>query len=195
MSIVLTKIYELEDINNKEVLRYAGVNGEAIDLCELVDECIKEANGKFVYKVCYSEFDIAFYEDYIDLGFLKTTSQDLRKNLTDCSSVVVFAATVGLEIDRLIKKYSHISPAKALIFQAIGAERIEALCDTFNSDIKAEKTSVAPRFSAGYGDFALGSQKEIFKVLDCERKIGLTLNGSMLMSPSKSVTAIIGVKK
>ena len=36
-------------------------------------------------------------------------------------------------------------------------------------------------------------QKDIFKVLDCERKIGLTLNESLLMSPSKSVTAIVGI--
>ena len=36
-------------------------------------------------------------------------------------------------------------------------------------------------------------QKDIFSVLDCQRKIGLTLNDSMLMSPTKSVTAIIGI--
>jgi len=36
-------------------------------------------------------------------------------------------------------------------------------------------------------------QRDIFAVLDCPRKIGLSLNGSLLMSPSKSVTAIIGI--
>ena len=50
-----------------------------------------------------------------------------------------------------------------------------------------------PRFSAGYGDFELSAQTEIFHALDCQRKIGLTLNDSLLMSPSKSVTAIIGI--
>ena len=49
------------------------------------------------------------------------------------------------------------------------------------------------RFSPGYGDLKLSSQKDIFRVLDCSRKIGLSLNDSLLMSPSKSVTAIIGV--
>ena len=29
--------------------------------------------------------------------------------------------------------------------------------------------------------------------MDCPRKIGLTLNESLLMSPSKSVTAIFGI--
>ena len=36
-------------------------------------------------------------------------------------------------------------------------------------------------------------QKDIFAALDCPRKISLSLNESLLMSPSKSVTAIIGI--
>lgn len=51
-----------------------------------------------------------------------------------------------------------------------------------------------PRFSAGYGDLPLEVQKDIFRVLDCPRKIGLTLNDSLLMSPTKSVTAIVGIE-
>ena len=96
-------------------------------------------------------------------------------------------------VDRLIAKYNRISPSKALIFQAIGAERAESLCDLFCDEMK-EKYSTNPRYSPGYGDLPLDIQRDIFAVLDCPRKIGLTLNDSLLMSPSKSVTAIIGVK-
>ena len=49
-----------------------------------------------------------------------------------------------------------------------------------------------PRFSPGYGDLSLEVQKEIFSLLDCPRKIGVSLGDSLLMTPSKSVTAIIG---
>ena len=38
------------------------------------------------------------------------------------------------------------------------------------------------------------TQKDIFKILDCSKKIGLTLTDSLLMSPTKSVTAIVGIK-
>ena len=41
-----------------------------------------------------------------------------------------------------------------------------------------------PRFSPGYGDLPLTVQKDFFRVLDCTRKIGLSLNDSLLMSPS-----------
>ena len=49
------------------------------------------------------------------------------------------SATVGIGIDRIIAKYGALSPSKALIFQAIGAERIESLCDTLQRDIASEK--------------------------------------------------------
>ena len=92
-------------------------------------------------------------------------------------------------------KYSKISPSKALMFQALGAERIESLCDTFCNDMNNELgVRLKPRFSAGYGDLPLEVQKDIFRVLDCPRKIGLTLNDSLLMSPTKSVTAIVGIE-
>ena len=95
----------------------------------------------------------------------------------------------------MITKYSEISPLKALIFQGIGAERIEALCDSFCDDIKKEYNCIMkPRFSPGYGDLSLKIQKDIFKVLNPEKNIGLYLNDSLSMSPSKSVTAFAGLK-
>ena len=61
--------------------------------------------------------------------------------------------------------------------------------------LKAEGVFLKPRFSPGYGDLPLSMQTDIFRVLDCPRKVGLTLNNSLLMSPSKSVTAIMGIHK
>ena len=111
----------------------------------------------------------------------------------------MFAATVGVGIDRLITRYSIVSPARSLMLQAIGTERAEALCDLFCREIAEEKARegsvTCPRFSPGYGDLPLELQKDIFAVLDCPRYIGVSLGESLLMSPSKSVTAIVGVRK
>jgi len=41
----------------------------------------------------------------------------------------------------------------------------------------------------------LETQRDIFALLDCPRKIGLTLTDSLLMSPVKSVTAVMGIEK
>ena len=196
---VYTKTYSNIPTDMGEVLRYAGVSGEAICVESLAWECLSEADAVLEYKVCFSEFDIALTGDKADLGFMTTQSSALSKNLVGCDRIILFAATLGIGIDRLIAKYSSLSPTKALLLQAIGAERIESLCDAFCADIssmaKESGLKLKPRFSAGYGDFPLSAQKDIFRVLDCPRKIGLTLNESLLMSPSKSVTAIVGLCK
>ena len=193
--MIYTKNYPAPELNERECLRYAGTSQKNISAEErkLFEACLAELGNKLSYKVCWGRFPLKREEDSLDFGFLKTESKALMKNLEGCEEVIVFAATVGLEIDRLIRRYTNFSPAKALFFQAIGSERIESLCDVFCNELKEEGLQLRPRFSPGYGDLPLEMQKDIFRVLDCPRKIGLSLNESLLMSPSKSVTAIIGI--
>ena len=196
--MIYTKTYGDLPINKKEILRYAGVTSSVPEIEAVVDECIGNAHGNITARVCYGEFKIAQNGEYTDLGFITVRSEALAKNLKGCSRIILFAATVGIGIDRLILRNSSLSPIKALIFQAIGAERIETLCDTFCAETErelGEDYTLRPRFSPGYGDLPLEIQRDIFSVLDVPRKIGLTLNESLLMSPTKSVTAIVGIGK
>lgn len=192
---VLTKIYPSPPICEKEILRYAGCKDADETVTALVKECLDEAQSVLSYKICFREFSFEKYGRMCDFGDFSVESENLANNLNECEKVIIFAATVGVGIDRLISKYSRISPSKALMFQAIGTERIEALCDMFCRDTEKEYGGIRPRFSAGYGDVPLECQKDIFSLLDCERKIGLTLNDSLLMSPTKSVTAFVGIGK
>ncbi len=196
---VLTKNYTLPQIDKGEVLRFMGCKSENSEINSLFSRVEKELPDKSFGKVCYSIFPIKKYDDYLDLGFAKPNSQDLARNLDGCDSIILFAATVGIEYDKLILKLGKSSPAEALCIDAIGNERIEALCDIFCNDIEGEllKSSHAlrPRFSAGYGDLPIELQKDIFNTLSPHTKIGLTLNDSLLMSPTKSVSAIVGIKK
>lgn len=199
MNNIFVRYYDEPAYNKREILRYAGIRENNIEMEALINASVSEIKEKIAYKVCFGEFSVSFYEDCIDLGFTKTASQKLKVNLLGCHKVIVFAATLGIELDRMIVRYGHSSPSKALIFQAIGAERIESLCNCFCSDMATEKALIgehlSPRFSPGYGDLPLNIQYDIFSVLDCPRRIGLSLCESMMMSPSKSVTAIVGVSK
>ena len=193
---VLVKTYSAPSVDKREILRYAGCRGEVDDAtAALLEECLLECLPVCVYRICYRLFDVKQNDGGLAIGNLQTNSVALRGNLEGCDKAVVFAATLGLDMDRLIAKYAGVKTAKALLFQAIGTERIEALCDVFCEDLQREYAQVKQRFSAGYGDFSISAQKEIFTMLDCSRQIGLTLNDSLLMSPTKSVTAIVGVKK
>lgn len=195
--MVYTKKYLPPEINRREIFRYAAMAEPSAEVDALLDELIREASAVLDYRVCYSEVPVCFDENGIDFGFCRTASKNLCKNLSGCGSAIVFAATVGIGLDRLIAKYRAVSPAKALLLDAFGAERVESLCDAFSEEVKTAKDVLSkicrPRFSPGYGDLPLIMQKDIFALLDCPRRIGVSLNESLLMSPSKSVTAIIGI--
>ena len=196
---VYTKSYSPPPINQREILRYAGVGEPTDEILSLVNEVLAKIEGKLSYRVCYCEIPVKVDDGGVDFGFTYVKSNSLAKNLLGCESAVLFAATLGLELDRTLHRLSATSPSKALILQAIGAERIEALCNAFNGEIKEntalEHCSTRPRFSPGYGDLGIEFQRDIFSILDCSKKIGLSLTESLLMSPSKSVSAIIGIKK
>ena len=196
--IIYTENFAPPEVDRREVLRYAGVGrfDEASD--KLLDKCIAESMDKLQYKACYRVLDIEFCDGLIDLGFTKVASASLTKRLDGCEKIVVFCATVGADIDRLIAKYNILSPATAVMLQALGSERVEALCDMIceriSNDAAEKGYSCKARFSPGYGDLPLNLQREIFDALDCTRKIGVTLNENLFMKPTKSVTAIIGLK-
>ena len=196
MKTVITKSYGAPELSKKQILRYAGVRAEDEKTNELLNSVLTEARGAFIYKTCYIALDVCTSYGICDFGLFKIESTDLAKNLQGCNRAILFAATVGVGIDRLISKYSRTSPAKALLLQALGTERVEALCDLFSEDMKEEyDTKLSPRFSIGYGDTDLSRQRDILNILDASRKIGISLNESMLMSPTKSVTAFIGFNK
>lgn len=181
-------------VDEREVLRYMGAKESADELLTLIDECVAETADVISAKLCFDEYRIETEKNTVDLGFCKAQSKDLAKNLNGCEKAVVFAATVGLGIDRLIAKYSRLSPARALCIGAIGNERVEALCDMFCTELKEKYKHTHQRYSAGYGDLDLSLQRDIFKTLDCTKNIGISLSDSLLMTPTKSVTAIVGIE-
>lgn len=192
---VFVKTYAAPPIDEREILRYAGCGGQADEkISVLLQETLAETEKGFSYRVCYREITLT---DFYGYCLEAKTSKDLRAHLHGCEKAVLFCATVGLDIDRKILGYGAVSPAKGVLAQAIGAERIESLCNAFYRDLQKEypQNSLTDRYSAGYGDFPLTAQRGIFALLNCAKRIGVTLTESLLMSPTKSVSAIIGIKR
>ena len=52
-----------------------------------------------------------------------------------------------------------------------------------------------PRFSPGYGDFSIEHQKQILQMLNAAKEIGVSSTESSMLTPTKSVTALIGLSK
>ena len=183
----------------KEVARYLGyrraVPPEA-DVAALMEKAAAEMQSVMKPQAVFEIFDLS--EDNQELRFADVTlhSRDLGRNLESCSKVALLAATIGPQVDALIRRHSSLDPVYASILQATGAMYIEELIDLVNSEIKkiaeAQGLKTKPRYSPGYGDVPLQVQKDFFRLLPCTR-IGLTLMDTLIMAPEKSVTAFVGL--
>lgn len=184
--------------DRKEILRYALMPSTAPAPEELpLDECLAAAGSAVRCRAVWQRFPLGWSKDKLDLGFAETASRDLRRHLEGCTEILLFACTAGSEMDRQINREKVISPVRGLLMSAIGSQQVEGACDRLCGKLKAEypDRDLIPRFSPGYGDLPLELQRDVFRALDCERTIGVTLTESLLMRPSKSVTAVIGMKE
>lgn len=188
----------LPALSRREVLRYmrAGESTQALEA--LVDECWREAEPLLSPRLCYARVGVEHTKTGLVFPTFTTDSAGLSTALFGCEEALVFAATAGLSLDRAIARYGRTSPARALCLQAIGTERVEALCDAFVREMGAtlakKGEALRPRFSPGYGDLPLAVQRGVFALLSPERHIGVTLTDELLMTPTKSVTAIAGIE-
>lgn len=129
----------------------------------------------------------------LDLGFGNFRSTDLTKNLRNCNEAFIFAVTIGTGADRLLKSLSLVSSADLFITDGLASALVESACDEAEKRIKGELIC-NPRFSPGYGDLSLSVQPGILQLLNAERLLGIKLNESLMMTPTKTITAIMGIK-
>ncbi|GHU55929.1 hypothetical protein FACS1894132_12740 [Clostridia bacterium] len=115
--------------------------------------------------------------------------EDIKNHLDGCEKVLFFAATLGAGTDKLISKTELTNPSLAFCLDALADTAIENYCDEIENGVKLPHTS---RFSPGYGDLPLSIQPQFLKFLDTNKKIGLSCTDTYILTPRKSVTAIIG---
>ena len=109
---------------------------------------------------------------------------------------VYLCGTIGAAFDAWQRRLSLFSSADALMAQAIGTTAIEQVMDDLEAEIRPtlrEGEKLQPRRSPGYGKMPLSLSREILDQLEASHKVGVTLTDSLLLLPSKSVTAICEV--
>ncbi len=189
-------MYELKSINKAEALRYMGCRGEADEITKtIVDECerlvISAAMPKFLYRV----FDISEDRESLVGCSIKLLGNSIREHLDGCQKVVLMCATLSIGVDALIRKEQTIDILRGLACDALSSAAIEQVCDYVSQRIQEEfpKYFHTWRYSPGYGDLPIDMQSDFLDVLDAPRRIGLCTNESAILTPKKSVTAIIGL--
>lgn len=181
--------------DKKMACRFMGCKSTALSepLADVYEECLEVYMNTAEPKAVIRKTSVSFGEDnevIFDFGSVK--SESLCKNLEGCKSAYVFAATVGIGVDRMLKRLAVSSEAEMMVFSCIASSGVECWCDLLNERL-SEKHTLKPRFSPGYGGVSLEIQKNVLQFLEAEKMLGLTLTDSLLMVPMKSVTAFIGI--
>lgn len=178
----------------RDIMLYSGCrNCEDEKLTALCLEYLDELKKKLTLRAVYSEISVNFEGNVADFGFYKTESKSLKKFLGGNTKAYIFAATIGIGADMLINRYSTLSPSKAVILDGCATAAIECWCDYLCKEIFSRPCQ--ERFSPGYGDLPLSMQPEILRFLSAHLNIGLSMTDSYLLTPTKSVTAIVKSRK
>lgn len=190
-------------IDKKEALRYMGYRGQKPDsgMEKLLDVCIAELCDIIKKGFVYDIYDIERTEEGLCLKgtTLVLHGEAIEAHLSRSGKCALLAVTLGLEVDKRVAFYSRMDLTKGLVFDACATAAVEALCDEAQGEIAAAAAAMelqaTSRYSPGYGDFDIGIQSQLVKVLKAYERIGISVNESSIMIPRKSVTAIIGLQK
>ena len=111
---------------------------------------------------------------------------------------VYLCGTLGSAYDARQRRAAAVSAAEAYRMQQEGLAEVERLMDRLEGEAVRSLTdgeTLQRRRSPGYGELSLSLSREILDRLDATARIGVTLTDSLLLVPSKSVTAICGIAR
>ena len=199
-------IKTLIEIDEKEVLRYLQYKNQEIkdDLSETIKECIKDTkeiiNPRFIYrkyKIKKLKSSNSKGEVYLEGANLILQSDDIYNLLRECDECIIMSATLGLEIEKEIRKLTYTDLTKGIIIDACATTAIEEVCDIVQDSIEKQLLKkhkyITYRYSPGYGDLPIEKNVDINNIVNSQKEIGLTVTSSGIMIPRKSVVALIGV--
>ncbi len=189
----------LGEISKCEAARYMGIRTAPDNMtAELLERYEKIVRSRLKPLYVYREAEVEFSAEGIYLTGLTVplTGNSIAKLLQGCNKAVVLAATVSAEAGRLIREVSVTDMAAAVVADALCSAAIEQVCDRAETEIFGDmpKEQRTYRFSPGYGDLPIELQPNLLNYLNAQRRIGLSCTDSYLLTPTKSVTAIIGIK-
>lgn len=169
------------------------------DIIGLINDCEQKLLKVIEPRYLYTAFDISHSDNSIILEncTLTLTGNDIRNHLNGCEKAVLFCATISSGADKLLRSAQVSNMAEALVLDSLASVAIEQVCDKVEEIIHSAYPNMyfTWRFSPGYGDLPITIQAEFLNALNAPKRIGLTANSSFILTPSKSVTAIIGLSK
>jgi len=113
------------------------------------------------------------------------------------TELAVGVCTAGAAVSRRISEYQRNGHRlRAMFLDDLGSWAVDQvrqqLCRAIEADAVGRGRRASASLSPGESEWSVGDQAVIFSLLDA-RPIGVTLNESLVMSPIKSLSLIIGI--
>ena len=177
------------NLDPREIARYLGIRGKPLDPqgAAWADQCQRELAQTVTPRHLGRRLPLTLFQGQ---------SRDLDHHLRHCREGILYAVTLGPEADRLLRRWSAQSMAKAAVGQAVCAAWLDALCADYCESLQqglAQGEYLTPPYSPGYGDWDLGAQPLVLDLLQAPKRLGLTLTAGGMLVPEKSVTALVGI--
>lgn len=192
---------KLGEACRKEALAYLGCrDNPPPELVTQVEWGLSEVEKMAPPRIVWREFPLERVGGLALAGTVLTLSgKDLEELLQESQRVILLAATMGREAETAIRRAQVQDVGKGLILDCCISAAVETACNQWQAwweqEAEARGEYLTDRFSPGYGDLPLSLQKDFLEVLDAPRKIGLYATPEFLLTPRKSVTAVLGIAK
>ena len=124
---------------------------------------------------------------------LTSSSEDLLFYLDGCKDVVLFATTLGVDVDAYSKKLQAKDMSSAVIYDSLASSYLEYLTDEYEKNLNLGEHTF--RFAPGYGDIPIKLNYIIIDSLGISKKIGIYKASNNMMLPQKSMITICGLGK
>ena len=128
---------------------------------------------------------------------LENCGSDLTRHLQGCDEVLLLAATLGAEVDKLLRRMELTDIALAAAADALASVLLEQVCDELENEIRAQIEAqgvfMTGRYAPGYGACPLELNDAHCLAADTVRGCGLAVTPQHLLTPRKSTTAILGI--
>ena len=124
---------------------------------------------------------------------LTSKSEDLTFYLEGCSEAVIFATTLGVNVDAYSKKLQANDMSTAVIYDALASALLEFYTDEYEDGLNLGAHTF--RFAPGYGDIPIELNYIIIDAFSISKKIGIYKASNNMMLPQKSMITFCGMGK
>ena len=187
-------------IDPDEVLRFqgykAGVDVPTADVRALLSEALTLGRALMRPRAALRRLTVHRDGDRLTAAGVTLTIPRIAERWGAIEEVTASVCSIG---DALERRAAELWEARelplAMMLDSVGSGAVESLAEYVNDQLCAEGLArglkVTNRVSPGYGDWDVGEQRLLWRLCPGET-IGVTLNEACFMTPTKTITILVG---